>query len=361
MITALTRREASLLALTAFAPIIGAAKAEGTKKGGRSISKDELLRYVDPELRPFLRTLPPETEITGDEVKHWRKSVETSASQPDGVVGRFIPGFQGAPDVRIFVVGASGAARRRPALLYMHGGGYISGNTATSWPGFGGLKQIAQDHDCVVVSVDYRLAPETRFPGALQDNYAALKWLYSNAESLGVDRTRIAIMGESAGGGHAATLAIAARDRGEVPILFQLLIYPMLDDRTGTTRAVPPQIGSFIWTRQANRFGWSSLLGVPAGSRSVPRGSVPSRTTNFHRLPPTYIGVGALDLFVDEDIEFAKHLVDAGVPTELYVSPGAYHGFFFLAPDAAISKRFAASYNTALAQAFARGARPYRA
>jgi acetyl esterase/lipase len=215
------------------------------------------------------------------------------------------------------------------------------------------LQQIAKDHDCTVVSVDYRLAPETPFPGALEDNYAALKWLYANAESLGVDRKRIAVMGESAGGGHSATLTMAARDRGEVPILFQLLIYPMLDDRTGSTRAVAPHIGAFIWTRQANRFGWDVLLGVPAGSRSVPRGSVPARATDLHGLPPTYIGVGALDLFVDEDIEFARRLVNAGVPTELYVAPGAYHGFFFLVPNATISKRFDESYNAALARAFA--------
>ena len=131
----------------------------------------------------------------------------------------------------------------RPALLYTHGGGYISGNTASSWPKFSGLQKIAQDHDCLIVSVDYRLAPETAFPGALEDSYAALKWLHANANSLGADPKRIAIMGESAGGGLAATLAIAARDRGEVPVMFQLLIYPMLDDRTGSTREPAPHIG----------------------------------------------------------------------------------------------------------------------
>jgi acetyl esterase/lipase len=206
-----------------------------------------------------------------------------------------------------------------------------------------------------VVSIDYRLAPETRFPGSLEDNYAALKWLHSNAQSLGVDPTRVAVMGESAGGGHAAMLAIAARDRGEIPLLFQLLIYPMLDDRTGSTREVPRHIGAFIWTPDANRFGWSSLLGMPAGSGSVPEGSVPARARDLKGLPPTYIGVGSLDLFVNEDIEFAGRLIDAGVPTELDVVPGAYHGFFFLVPNAAVSRRFSDSYNAALAKAFALG------
>jgi len=318
----------------------------------RGISRVDLLSYVDPELRSFLRTLPPETTVTNEDVKRWRLSPEPSATLADGLRARSIPGLRGAPDVRIFIIGGSDE-RRRPALLYMHGGGYISGSTAGSWPGLAGLRQIATDHDCVVVSVDYRLAPETPFPGALEDNYAALKWLHANAESLGVDPKRIAVMGESAGGGHAAMLTLTARDRGECPILFQLLIYPMLDDRTGSVKEVAPHIGAFIWTRQPNRFGWSSLLGVSAGSRRVPRNAVPARATKLHGLPPTYIGVGGLDLFVKEDIEFAGRLIDAGVSAELNVAPGAYHGFFFLVPNAAISRQFETSYNSALARAFA--------
>lgn len=355
----LTRREAALLGLAAIAPVAGvSAVAKDAEESGRSIGPEDLLRYVDPELRSFLRTLPPAaTEVTLEEVKRWRRNSEPQANGAPvaAVEARSIPGPRGAPEVRLFIVGASTTQRPRPAVLYMHGGGYVSGNTASSWPRYTGLQDIAKAHDCTVVSVDYRLAPETPFPGALEDNYAALKWLHANAESLGVDRTRIAVMGESAGGGHAATLSIAARDRGEIPILFQLLIYPMLDDRTGSTRDVPPHVGAFIWTRQANRFGWSSLLGVPAGSQRVPKDSVPARATNLRGLPPTYIGVGALDLFVREDIEFAERLIDAGVTTELAVAPGAYHGFFFLAPDAEISKRFSTAYNAALAKAFATG------
>ena len=352
----LTRREAALLGLAAITSISPAKSARADTGDSRpGISRNDVLSYVDPELRSFLRTLPPETPITAEDVKRWRQNPEPASdgALPAGVVAHSIPGRRGGSEVRIFIVGRSTGERPRPALLYMHGGGYISGNTASAWPGFSGLQQIAKDHDCTVVSVDYRLAPETPFPGALDDNYTALKWLHANAESLGVDPRRIAVMGESAGGGHAATLTIAARDRGEIPLLFQLLIYPMLDDRTGSTRQVAPHIGSFIWTRQANRFGWSSLLGVPAGSRLVPRGSVPARATSLRGLPPTYIGVGGLDLFVKEDIQFAERLIDAGVPTELHVAPGAYHGFFFLVPDAAVSKRFATSYNAALTQAFA--------
>ena len=349
-----TRREAALFGLAAITSM-PAAHAAATAAGGLrgAADPDELLRYVDPELRAFLRTLPPETPVTAAQVRQWRQNPDQSSENlPAGVMARSIPGPLGGQAVRIFIVGSSDGVRLRPALLYMHGGGYISGSTASSWPKFSGLQKIAQEHDCLIVSVDYRLAPETPFPGALEDCYAALKWLHANADSLGADPKRIAIMGESAGGGLAATLAIAARDRGEVPITFQLLIYPMLDDRTGSIREPASHIGRFIWSRQSNRFGWSSLLGMPAGSPNVPRGSVPARVADLRGLPPTYMGVGSVDLFVDEDIGYARRLVDAGVPTEFYLAPGAYHGFFFLAPDAAISKRFTASYNAALARAF---------
>jgi acetyl esterase/lipase len=351
-----TRREATLLGLAAIGSI-RATQTAAFGAGGPSGDGGPMdpLRDVDPDLRAFLRTLPPETPINADVVTSWRQTPDLMSERdlPAGVMARTIQGSPGGKNVRIYIIGANDGKRSRPALLYMHGGGFISGSTASSWPKFSGLQKLAQEHDCLIVSVDYRLAPETPFPGALEDSYAALKWLRANAGVLGADAGRILIMGESAGGGLAATLAIAARDRGEVPIRFQLLIYPMLDDRTGSTREPAPQIGNFIWTRQSNRFGWTSLLGMPAGSPNVPYGSVPARVENLRGLPPTYLAVGALDLFVDEDIAYAGRLVDAGVPTEFYLAPGAYHGFFFLAPDAAISKKFAASFNTALAKAFA--------
>jgi acetyl esterase/lipase len=160
-------------------------------------------------------------------------------------------------------------------------------------------------------------------------------------------------MGESAGGGHAAMLAIAARDRGEFPLVAQILIYPMLDDRTGSTGAVPAQIGQFIWTRGSNRFGWSALLGTPAGSLRVPAGSVPARTASMAGLPPTFIGVGSIDLFVEEDMQYARRLVAAGVPTELLVIPGGYHGFDLIVPDAPQSRFFLEAWSGALRRAFA--------
>ncbi len=225
---------------------------------------------------------------------------------------------------------------------------------------FSVLKQLSAELNCLVVSVDYRLAPETPFPGSLEDNYAALAWLHANAKDLNVDRSRIAVMGESAGGGHAAALAIAARDRGACALACQVLIYPMLDDRTGSSAAhmpASPAVGAFIWTAASNVLGWSSLLGMPAGSASPPHGSVPSRVADLRGLPPAWIGVGTLDLFHDEDVAYAARLKAAGVATTLELVPGAYHGFDILAKQAPLAKAFAASWLRALRTAFQPAAR----
>jgi acetyl esterase/lipase len=306
---------------------------------------------VDPELISAIKSLP-KLVLTKQTLAAVRSEpawppLPPPAPQP---VDRKIPGPKGAPDVRIVVIDPAPGTKNRPAFLHIHGGGYVAGTAAL----FASLLQkTAQDCSCLIVSVDYRLAPETRFPGSLEDNYAALLWLYTNSDTLGIDRKRIAIGGESAGGGHTAALAIAARDRKEIPIAFQLLIYPMLDDRTGSSHPVPPYIGNFVWTPECNVFGWSSILGVAAGSPNVPAGSVPARVENLAGLPPTFIGVGSIDLFVEEDIEYARRLINAGVRTELQVLPGGYHAFDLLVPGASISTRFTANWMGALKRAFA--------
>ena len=149
-------------------------------------------------------------------------------------------------------------------------------------------------------------------------------------------------------------LAIAARDRREFALAAQILTYPMLDDRTGSSRAVPPYIGTFIWTRHSNRFGWSSLLGQAAGGKSVPYGSVPSRVADLSGLPPTFVGTGSIDLFVAEDIDYAKRLLESGVQVELLVVPGAYHAFDTIAPDAPLTQQFRGARLAALRRAFSR-------
>lgn len=236
---------------------------------------------------------------------------------------RMIPARPGQLEVGIVVINA-GKAGLRPAILHTHGGGFVSGSAKAS---ISALQQVCLALDCVAVSVDYRLAPEARWAQSVEDNYAGLKWLHANAEALGVDPARIALLGESAGGGHAALLAITARDRGEVPVAFQCLVYPMLDDRTGSTRVPPPHVGQLVWTAEANRFGWESFLGHRPGGRSVPKGAVPARVADLSGLPPAWIGVGSIDLFHDEDVDFAQRLNAAGVPTELIVVPGGFHGF----------------------------------
>lgn len=192
--------------------------------------------------------------------------------------------------------------------------------------------------DCVVVSVEYRLAPDVPFPGPLEDCYAALTWLYTHAGALGVNPQRIAIGGGSAGGGLAASLGLLARDRGEVPVCFEVLMYPMLDDRN--TRSAQ-EVGSDhpVWDRAGNRFGWQCYLGREPGGEDVPDHAAPARAENVSGLPPTFIGVGELDLFLDENIEYARRLLRAGVPTELHVYPGAYHGFDVFVPAAGVSRR----------------------
>lgn len=312
------------------------------------------MSLVDPELRgPLEQLLKTEgnSAVDASNLTRFRRLSDNPTLAAPRYEERMIPGPKGAPDVHIYVVNAAAGGPARPGILHIHGGGFIAG-AASEY--VRKSQQIAQEHDCVVVVVDYRLAPETHFPGSLEDNYAALKWMHGSAKTLGLDPSRIAVMGSSAGGGHAAILAIAARDRGEVPIAFQLLIYPMLDDRTGSTRNVAPHIGAYAWLPESNRFGWTSFLGVPAGSSVVPNGAVPARVTNLAGLPPAFIGVGSIDLFVDEDIDYARRLIDAGVPTELSVVPGCYHGFDIFAPEATVSKAFRATWSAALARAIGR-------
>ena len=309
---------------------------------------------VNPQFRKSLDatlargTPPPLTLATLPQRREALKALGRPLLPIPEVVKRSIPGPKGAPDVVVYVVGATPGAHK-PAVLHIHGGGFVSGSAFDSRRD---MQDLVVDHDCVAVTVEYRLAPETIFPGSLEDNYAALSWLYEHAAELGVDRTRIALKGESAGGGHAVTLAIAARDRGKIPICFQLLSYPELDNRTASTTVMPPYLGQYVSTPQTVRFGWSSLLGVPPGSSAIPPNSVPARVENLTGLPATWIGVGSIDLFASEDLEFGRRLLLAGVPTELHLVPGAYHGFDRSVPQAPLSIAFTQALNTALSRAF---------
>lgn len=275
---------------------------------------------------------------------------------PVGVIERTIAGASGQPPVTIYIVNASTLPSSPKGIIYyIHGGGFVGGDARENLKQ---LKELAVRLDSVVVTVQYRLAPATRFPGPLEDAYSGLRWVHKNAAELGGDPSRIVVMGESAGGGLAAMLTFAARDRAEVKVAFQALIYPMLDDRTGSSRTVPPHIGQIIWTSKSNRNGWRALLGRKPGAERQPAGSVPARVGDLKGLPPTFIGVGAIDLFVEEDIDFARRLIASGVPTELLVVPGAFHGFQLIAPQAPVSKQFNATLEAALARALGSEKKP---
>ena len=298
---------------------------------------------VDPELLPALEYFPP-FDLTVEMLPQMRAMLAEGLKQRLAVASptdvlveeRVIPGPLGAPDVRVLVFSPpSNTSSQRPGYLHMHGGGYVMGSSDDFRVQ---SAEIVSQMGCVVVSVEYRLAPETPHPGPVEDCYAALKWFHANAASLGVDPSRIAIGGESAGGGLTAALALLARDRAEVAVAFQLLIYPMLDDRTVTRSEPHAYAGEFVWGAKSNHFGWHSLLGHEPGLEGVSHYAAAARAESLAGLPPTFISVGALDIFLDEDIDYAKRLLAAGVPTELHVYPGAYHGFDVA--DADVSKRF---------------------
>ena len=308
---------------------------------------------VDPELLPMLEMFPT-FQFTPDNlalVRAGMAEMAKTAPVPDvpvHVIEMHIPGAGGAPEIRLVIYTPHGAAAARPAFLHIHGGGYVLGTPEMS---DARNRMLAADIGCVIVSVDYRLAPETPHPGPVEDCYTALAWLHANAASLGVDPARIAIGGESAGGGLAASLALLARDRGQVPVAFQLLIYPMLDDRT--TAADPnPHTGEYVWTPAANLFGWAALLGHAPGGDGVSPYAAAARADSLAGLPPAYISVGALDLFLDEDMDYARRLAREGVPVEMHLYPGAFHGFNMML-TAAVSQAFERDYREALRRALA--------
>jgi acetyl esterase/lipase len=223
------------------------------------------------------------------------------------------------------------------AALYLHGGGMIF-----SLEHIGELYDVAV-RDYVAASgvpmlvVDYRVAPEHPHPTPVEDCYVTLQWLAQNGPTLGFDPDRLAVMGDSAGGGLAAGVCLMARDRGGPAIAQQLLIYPMLDDRTATP---DPQLLPFLtWTYDDNITGWGALLGDSAGTDPVSQYAAPARADDLTGLPPTYIDTGDLDIFRDEDVSYARRLSDAGVPTELHLHPGCPHAFEALAHRADVSQR----------------------
>ncbi len=246
----------------------------------------------------------------------------------------------GATSVRLHrPVDGDGVAR--PALLWIHGGGFVMGTAAQDDEL---CCRLARELGIVVAAVDYRRAPEYPFPVPLHDCHDALVWLAARPD---VDATRVAVGGASAGGGLAAGLALLARERGEVALVFQLLVYPMLDDRTAVRTDVDERHVR-LWNAASNRFGWRSYLGAEPGDAGVDPLAAPARHAELRGLPPAWIGVGSLDLFLDEDRAYAARLREAGVLCELDVVPGAFHGFDAVRPGAGVSRAFRSAQARAL-------------
>lgn len=230
--------------------------------------------------------------------------------------------------LRLCLYKPDGAAQSEPCavILYIHGGGFVLGQPEMADDY---MADLAAQLGVLIVAVDYRLAPEHPFPTPLEDCYTALGWIVAQQHELNVDTGRAVIMGHSAGGGLAAALAILARDRGAYPIAGQVLIYPMLDHRTGTADSPHRNVttGVIGWSPQANRFCWDCLRGKQTLDQQQTGLFSPSLQADLSDLPPTFLSVGALDLFLEEDVAYAMRLSRAGVAVELHVYPGAPHMF----------------------------------
>jgi len=296
---------------------------------------------IDPESRPpldaLLQAMPGGFNAIPDIVQR-RAAVEALLgalpvpANPDVVKeDRTVPGPEGDPYLTVRIYRPAGATGTLPGIYYIHGGGMILGDiagedaTATS---------ICDRAGAVVVSVEYRLAPEHPHPAPVEDCYAGLVWTARNAEALGIDPERLALYGGSAGGGLAIGTALLARDRGGPALAFMMPIYPMIDDRNETPSSHEiTDVG--LWDRAGNIEAWAWYL----GGKDPDQYAAPARAGDLSGLPPAFIDVGTVDLFRDEDIAFAQRLMEAGVPTELHVHAGSYHASETFAPEAALSRR----------------------
>jgi acetyl esterase/lipase len=298
----------------------------GGVTGGGNSGRVDVTELLDPDVRDIFGAfvLPP---LNPDVLAILRAGAFPPA-ELSGLVVQADHVVPSEPPVPVRVHRRAGSTGSRPAVLTIHGGGYVIGSYDMDTMV---LDRWCAELDVVGVSVEYRLAPETPYPGPLEDCYAALRWAHSHAEELGIDPGAIGVYGLSAGGGLAAGLALLARDRGEVPLAFQLLDCPMLDDRQRTPSLADD--GLYVWTAQSNEFGWRSYLGDAYGSDAVPLHAAAARATDLKGLPPSCMVVGSIDGFRDEDVDYAQRLNQAGVPCELHVIAGLPHAYQ-MAPDA---------------------------
>jgi acetyl esterase len=299
---------------------------------------------IDPALRPMLESFPA-LDLNRDNIVRMREVIASRPAQRASVdVEEAIVSCPSADgDITLYVYHGSNKPNR-PALLWIHGGGYIMGSAEDDR-----ARIIAAKLKCTVFSVEYRIAPEHPFPAGPNDCYAALRWIYDNGASFGIDPNNIAIGGASAGSGMAAGVALMNRDNDNIPLRLQLLLYPMIDNLHATASG---QIDNHpIWKQSTSFNAWEMYLDGRPEENASPYAAA-SRATDLAGLPPAYICVGSEDLFRDEDMAYANRLIAAGVPCELAVFPGVFHGGESFAPKAAVSQRMITSYMTALGDAF---------
>lgn len=283
------------------------------------------LRPALADVAPALRT-PLLALFTGDVTARSlplsRAAMGITMSAGAGVTVReeVVPAAHPVP---VLVVRPDAPHRPAPAILHIHGGGMIMGTPGCELPLDG---EWCRELGVVAVSPDYRLAPEHPYPAAVDDVMETLRWMRAESAALGIDPDRIAVAGASAGGGLAAAIAQRAFDEG-IPLRGQVLVYPMLDDRTALDLSEKsPGYATFVWNNRSNLFGWTSYLGRPPRLSDAPGYAAPARRTDLHGLAPAWIGVGAIDLFHDETVDYAESLCSNDVRCELVVVPGMYHG-----------------------------------
>jgi acetyl esterase/lipase len=310
-----------------------------------------VLDRIDPEFLPILRQVPI---IDLENISAAREALHavyaaTGAVQPDPQVtaeDRHVPGLPGRPDVHLRLFRPADARTPLPCLYWIQGGGYV-----LSAPDLDDAfcQEVAKNLHCVVASVGWRRAPEAPYPAAHEDCLGGLRWLFEHNGELSIDPARIILGGASSGGGAAAGVALRLRDEREVQPSHLLLIYPMLDDREG--RSSRDVTDPELWNAKCNRLAWAAYLGDLHGTDDVPAYAAPARASSLAGLPPTTLLTGELDLFVDENLEFARRLIEQKVSMELHCYPAVHHGFNVHNPTAAVSQRFAADRDDALKRA----------
>jgi acetyl esterase/lipase len=301
--------------------------------------------WIDPEIAESLREFP-DFDFSAANLPAMRAGMMFKPQSAPDIERVELTTQRG--EVALSLLRPVSSADRPPVLYWMHGGGMVIGNR---YMDDARLIEWCRWLGCVCVSVEYRLAPEAPYPAALDDCEEGLHFVIDNAHDLQIDPQRVGIGGRSAGGALAAGLVLRWRARGQVPLAFQYLEYPMLDDR-GLT--VSSQLeGLPIWSRESNAFGWRSYLGDRHGTDDVPADAAPARALELSCLPPTFIGIGTVDCLRDESNDFAARLCRAGVPTELHVYAGAVHGFDMFA-ETAVARTAARDSADWLARQFGR-------